>query len=71
MERHKSPASRLAMTLATVGAIGALYELLAISTGAVPTITDLVFALPVWLRIGLIVAAVAAIVDHFGTRKVL
>jgi hypothetical protein len=67
MERQK--ATRLALALAALGAVAGVYELGAIATGEVPTITDLVLALPLIVRLVLVAAVVAATVDHFVTRR--
>lgn len=62
---------RLPVALAGGGVAAAVYEFVAVATGEVPTITDLVMLLPLLARIAVIVAAVAATIDHFFLRRFL
>lgn len=61
--------TRLAIALAAFGAFAGLFELAAVATDAYPTISELLWATPVWFRAVVLGLAAAAGVDHFITRK--
>jgi hypothetical protein len=55
----------------TVAIIAAIYELVAVRSKRLPTITDLVKSLPLAARVAVIAVAALALVDHFGPGFVL
>ncbi len=65
---RKTP-SRRAVVFGSVGVVAAVYELVAIVTDDVPTITELITALPMFPRIGLVGLVLAATWDHFISRR--
>jgi hypothetical protein len=60
-----------AVIFATAFIAAAVYEYVAIATKRVPTITAVVKALPLVLRLGVVALGVASIVDHFLLGVVL
>lgn len=67
MERQR--AKPLVLALAVLAALAGLYELAAVATDAVPTISEGVWAIPLVARVLLVGAAAGAAVDHFITRR--
>ena len=59
------------MTVALIGLIVAIYEVIAVRSKRLPTITDLVKSLPLVARVAVIALVVLALVDHFGPGFVL
>lgn len=59
------------MTIAIIGLIAAIYEVVAVRSKRLPTITDLVKSLPLVARVAVIAVVVLALVDHFGPGYVL
>jgi hypothetical protein len=59
------------VTVALIGLIVAIYEVIAVRSKRLPTITDLVKSLPLVARVAVIVSVVLALVDHFGPGFVL
>jgi hypothetical protein len=59
------------VTVALIGLIVAIYEVIAVRSKRLPTITDLVKSLPLVARVAVIALVVLALVDHFGPGFVL
>jgi hypothetical protein len=59
------------VTVAIIGLIAAIHELVAVRSKRLPTITDLVKSLPLVARVAVIAVGVLALVDHFGPGFVL
>jgi hypothetical protein len=59
------------VTVALIGLIVAIYEVIAVRSKRLPTITDLVKSLPLVARVAVIAMVVLALVDHFGPGFVL
>jgi hypothetical protein len=51
--------------------VPSIYELVAVRSKRLPTITDLVKSLPLAARVAVIAVAALALVDHFGPGFVL
>lgn len=62
---------RSSIAFGVLAAGAGIYELVAIVTDLTPTITELTLEIPTVPRAALVLVVVAAIVDHFLTRKVL
>lgn len=60
-----------ALALGSIGASVGLYELAAIVSNKVPTISEVMWSLPVLGRVAILGVALIAGIDHFITRKVL
>lgn len=61
----------LAVVLATIGVLVAVYEWVAVHTRKLPTITDLVKAAGWPVRILVVVVGALALLDHFITGVIL
>lgn len=55
----------MGVALAALGVVVAAYELVAVATRRVPTITAVVMATPLTARLMVVGTVVAAVIDHF------